>query len=53
MANVIQIDRVTKRYGRLTAVDEATLHIPSGCVFALLGENGAARRRSSACCWGC
>ncbi|TWT37235.1 putative ABC transporter ATP-binding protein YbhF [Posidoniimonas corsicana] len=43
MTNVIEIDRVTKRYGSFTAVDEATLRVPKGCVFALLGENGAGK----------
>ncbi|TWT78072.1 putative ABC transporter ATP-binding protein YxlF [Posidoniimonas polymericola] len=43
MTNVIEIDRVTKRYGRFTAVDDATLRVPAGCVFALLGENGAGK----------
>jgi len=43
MNPVIQVDQVTKRFGRHTAVDGISLEIPPGCVFALLGENGAGK----------
>jgi ABC-2 type transport system ATP-binding protein len=43
MTPIVEIDRVTKRYGSFTAVDDATFTVPRGCVFALLGENGAGK----------
>lgn len=43
MTNVIEVNRVTKRFGRHTAVDNASFSVPAGCVFALLGENGAGK----------
>jgi ABC-2 type transport system ATP-binding protein len=39
----VAADGVTIRYGRKTAVDDATLSIPSGSVYALLGRNGAGK----------
>jgi ABC-2 type transport system ATP-binding protein len=40
---MIEIHRVTKKYGRKTAVDELDLHIPRGELFAFLGPNGAGK----------
>lgn len=40
---VISLDRVSKRFSRRTVLSEVSLHVPSGCVFALLGENGAGK----------
>jgi ABC-2 type transport system ATP-binding protein len=39
----IVVDGVTKRYGRTTALDEVSLAVPAGSVFALLGHNGAGK----------
>ncbi len=36
-------DRLTRRFGELTAVDELTISIRSGEVFGLLGPNGAGK----------
>jgi ABC-2 type transport system ATP-binding protein len=41
--SVIRLDEVTKRYGSQTALDRVSLEVPSGVVFALLGENGAGK----------
>lgn len=43
MENVIALDGVVKRYGRLTAVDGISLEIPRGQKVALLGANGAGK----------
>lgn len=40
---VITLDNVCKRFGRTVALDHVSLSIPSGVVFALLGENGAGK----------
>jgi ABC-2 type transport system ATP-binding protein len=39
----ISVERVTKRYGDLAALDDVSLHVPAGAVFALLGHNGAGK----------
>jgi ABC-type uncharacterized transport system ATPase subunit len=39
----VSIERLTKRYGDLTAVDDLTLSIPSGSFFGFLGPNGAGK----------
>ena len=40
---MIEFDNVTRTYARKVAVDELTLTIPSGELFALLGPNGAGK----------
>ncbi|MBI1916736.1 MAG: ABC transporter ATP-binding protein [Planctomycetes bacterium] len=40
---MIQLDKVTKRYGNKTAVDGLSLDIPAGELFAFLGPNGAGK----------
>src|SRR5580698_7435603 len=40
---MILLDRVTKAYGNTLAVDELTLNIPAGELFAFLGPNGAGK----------
>ena len=37
------VSGLTKRYGRVTAVNDVTLEIPSGGVFGLLGPNGSGK----------
>ncbi|MEX0613049.1 MAG: ATP-binding cassette domain-containing protein, partial [Pirellulales bacterium] len=41
--SAIELANVTKRYGGTTALESFTLEVPSGVVFALLGENGAGK----------
>ncbi len=41
--NIIELERMTRRYGRTEAVHELTLAVPAGSVFALLGPNGAGK----------
>jgi ABC-2 type transport system ATP-binding protein len=41
--HVIVVDRLTKRYGELVAVDEVSFSVRRGEVFAFLGPNGAGK----------
>jgi len=41
--NAIEIDRVTKAFGRFKAVDDLSLVVPPGKIFGLLGPNGAGK----------
>ena len=43
MSPVITLQNVSKRFGGTQALDQVSLEIPSGIVFALLGENGAGK----------
>jgi ABC-2 type transport system ATP-binding protein len=43
MTAAIQFSQVTKRYGSQIALDGMTFEVPTGKVFALLGENGAGK----------
>jgi ABC-2 type transport system ATP-binding protein len=41
--HVIATDGLTRRFGRLDAVDHLTLHVPAGSIFGLIGPNGAGK----------
>ncbi|AOS45342.1 ABC transporter ATP-binding protein YtrB [Lacunisphaera limnophila] len=41
--NIIETDRLTRRFQATEAVHELTLAVPTGSVFALLGANGAGK----------
>ncbi|MCY3879964.1 MAG: ABC transporter ATP-binding protein [Rhodobacteraceae bacterium] len=43
MSTVLHLDRITKRFGGLTANDDVTLELKNGEILALLGENGAGK----------
>jgi ABC-2 type transport system ATP-binding protein len=40
---VVEIRRLTRRFGSTTALDDVSLSIPRGGVFGLIGENGAGK----------
>ena len=46
MSSVIEIDQVSKRFGKLIALDSVSFRVEPGTVFALLGENGAGKTTS-------
>ena len=50
--NIVDIDGLTVRYGRKTAVDRVTLSVERGAVYALLGRNGAGKSSLVRCLLG-
>jgi ABC-2 type transport system ATP-binding protein len=40
---MIAVDRVSKRFGSVTAVDDLTFDVPAGCIAGFLGPNGAGK----------
>ena len=43
MSNTIELQAVSKTFGRFKAVDELSFNVPKGIVFGLLGPNGAGK----------
>lgn len=41
--NIIEVKKLTKKYGHLTAVDTVSFNVRQGEIFGLLGENGAGK----------
>jgi len=41
--NLMQTFGLTRRFGRLVAVDQIDLHVPQGSVYSFLGPNGAGK----------
>ena len=52
MASAVVVDGLVKRYGALTAVDQATFAAPKAQVTALLGPNGAGKTSTVETCEG-
>ncbi len=52
MTEAIVVDRLVKRYGRLTAVDALSFAVARGTIFGLLGRNGAGKTTTLECCIG-
>jgi ABC-2 type transport system ATP-binding protein len=49
---VIEIDRLTKRYGATTVLDAISLRVDSGSICGLLGRNGAGKSTTFRCALG-
>ncbi len=49
---VVEVDDLTVRYGRLTAVDGLSLEVPQGAVYGLLGRNGSGKSSTVRCLLG-
>ena len=43
MANIIELKNVTKRFGGITALNNASLHVGAGEIVGLIGDNGAGK----------
>jgi ABC-2 type transport system ATP-binding protein len=43
MTSAIELDNVSKVFGKFPAVDSLSFHVPRGVVFGLLGPNGAGK----------
>jgi len=41
--NVVELDGVSRRFGKTVALDGLSLRVPRGCVYGLVGVNGAGK----------
>ena len=48
----VKLEGLTVRYGKLTAVEDLSLEVPKGGVFALLGRNGSGKSSTVRCLLG-
>ena len=52
MSELLQAEKLTKRFHRVTAVNRVTFHVQKGEVHCLLGENGAGKSTLAECIYG-
>lgn len=43
MSNILEVNKVVKKYGDYTALNEVSLNVPKGSIYGLLGPNGAGK----------
>lgn len=43
MKNILELDKLSKKFGRITAVDELSFSVQKGSVFGILGPNGSGK----------
>ena len=43
MENIIELNKVTKKFGGITALNKASLYVKKGEVVGLIGDNGAGK----------
>jgi len=43
MEHALTLNRITKRFGDVVAVNEMTARVPRGCIYGFLGPNGAGK----------
>ncbi|WP_103070784.1 ABC transporter ATP-binding protein [Aquimarina sediminis] len=43
MANLLEVQQATKRFGNFTALHDVSIQVPKGSIFGLLGPNGAGK----------
>ena len=48
----VKLDALTIRYGKLTAVEDLSLEVAKGAVYALLGRNGSGKSSTVRCVLG-
>jgi ABC-2 type transport system ATP-binding protein len=41
--NIIETEKLSRRFGRAMAVNDLTFHVPEGAIYAFLGPNGAGK----------
>ncbi len=46
MANAIELEQVTKTFGKQTAVDRLDLAVPAGAIYGFIGPNGSGKTTS-------
>ena len=39
----VEIDNVTKAFGKTVAVDNLSLSVPKGCIYGFIGPNGSGK----------
>ena len=43
MKSAIRAEQLSKRFGKLTVLDDLNLEVPEGAVYGLIGSNGAGK----------